>query len=103
MGPASIVAAATVVSDPIQRNGKTYLAVKAVDMAFEMRNHFIDLYSKSLNPIINHVINEAINTKSFGLYKHLQVEIEEYASDVVKSIISPIITHKMAIQDFFQH
>lgn len=60
---ASSVVTMNLVDDVIQKNGKTYLVVKAVNAKCEFGNISTQLHSELHSPIINDLMSKAVNMK----------------------------------------
>lgn len=99
---ASTVVTMDLENDVVQKNGKTYLAVKAVSAKCEFGNISTRLHSELHSPIINDLMSKAINTKWRSLYEKVQSEFEAYVGAIIQSIIS-MITDNVAAQDFFHN
>lgn len=88
------------VNEVAQKNGKTYLCVKAVKAKCEFGNISTRLHSELHSPIINDLVSKVINTKWRSIYKQVQSEFEAYVGELIRSILS-MITDNVAAQDFF--
>lgn len=95
------MAVVNLLNDVVERSGKTYLEVKAVNAKLNIRSLITHLHSKSLSPIINGLINKAINTKWRSIHEDVQARLEEYMGKIMQSIISSLVD-MTAPQDLFE-
>lgn len=59
-------------NDVIKKNGKTYLAVKNVNVKFNTNHIQMHLHSQHLNSVVIGLINKTINTQWRNFYEKIQ-------------------------------
>lgn len=83
-----------------QRNEKDYLQVESLRIKFLNEHFSTTLHSKSLSLLTNDLVNRAMNADWRRLMKEIELDLENYGANLIRSIVE-LIVDKIAFQHFF--